>query len=100
MNPIVLAAGAICFATSSLLAGLTVGRSYPLRFNDVDGNSLSTADGHFTVLVLSNKANSDKAAAVGARIPDFCLGNPIYRMITIISFETKHSRPVRAVLRA
>ncbi len=100
MNPILLGAGAICLSTSLLLAELTVGHSYSLRFSDVDGNSFSTADGHFTVLVLSNKANSDKAAAVGARIPDFCLANPNYRMITIVSFETKHSRPVRAVIRA
>jgi hypothetical protein len=100
MNPIFLGAGTICLSTSLLLAELTVGHTYPLRLSDVDGNSLSTADGHFIVLVLSNKANSDKAAAVGARIPDFCLGNPNYRMITVVSFETKHSSPIRAVLRA
>lgn len=95
-----LVTGAICISSLSIRAEPTVGQSYRLNFSDVDGNTLSTADGHFNVIVLSSRTNSDKARAVGDRIPGFCLGNPSYRMITIVSFETKHSGPVRALLRA
>jgi hypothetical protein len=74
----------------SVLADLSVGETYALKFVDVDGNTLSTADGHVTVIVLTTKADLPKAEAVGARIPDFCLGNPAYRMITLVRFG-KHS---------
>jgi hypothetical protein len=73
-----------------LHATLSVGQIYALNFVDVDGRTLSTADGHVTVLVLAQTADSDKVRAVGDRAPDFCLGNPTYRMITIIHFVKKH----------
>lgn len=90
----------ICLLSMRVFAEPATAETAPLKFTDVDGNTLSTADGHFTVLVVSTKANTDKAATVGARIPDFCLGNANYRMITALSFQTKHSAPVRAVLRS
>src|SRR3982751_1809879 len=74
------------------------GESYRINFADVDGNALSTADGHITILVLAGKSNIDKTHAVGDRAPDFCLTNPVYRMITIVAFEKKHSKPVRMIL--
>ena len=77
----------------SLLADLSVGETHALKFVDVDGNTLSTADGHVTVIVLTTKADLPKAEAVGDRIPDFCLGNPAYRMITLVKFG-QHSAPV------
>jgi len=73
-----------------LHATLSVGQIYALNFVDVDGRTLSTADGHVTVLALAQTADSDKVRAVGDRAPDFCLGNPTYRMITIIHFVKKH----------
>jgi hypothetical protein len=75
------------------LADLSVGETHALKFVDVDGNMLSTADGHVTVVVLTTKADLPKAEAVGDRIPDFCLGNPVYRMITLVKFG-QHSAPV------
>jgi hypothetical protein len=58
---------------------------------DINGNKLSTADGHVTVLVVSTTADREKARAVGDRVPDYCLGNPTYRMITIIRFTSRHT---------
>lgn len=81
----------------SILAELTVGENYRINFVDVDGNTLSTADGHITTVVLVSKSNIDKARAVGDRTPDSCLGNPTYRMIIVLAFETKHSKPVRMI---
>jgi hypothetical protein len=87
-------------ATSLPAADLTVGQNYQISATDVDGNTLSTADGHLTTVVLCSKAKIDEARLVGDRSPDFCLGNPVYRMITVISFETKHSAPTRAVVKS
>ena len=79
---------------------LSTGAIYSLSFVDIDGNKLSTADGHVTVLVLATTADRDKAREVGHRVPDYCLGNPTYRMITIIRFTSKHLAIGRKVITA
>ena len=89
---------ALCLPSISILAQLTGGKNYRIDFGDVDGNTLSTSDGRITTVVLANQANIDKARAVGDRIPDFCLGNSSYRMITVVAFEKPHSKPVRMIL--
>lgn len=71
--------------------GLSIGATYPLAFVDIDGNKHSTADGYVTVIVLTTPADREKASTVGDRIPEHCLGNPDYRMITIIRFARKHT---------
>ena len=91
------ALGFFFFSACALLADLSPGQIYALRFVDVDGNTLLTADGHVTVVVLTTQSNTDQARTVGDRVPDYCLGNPTYRMITVLNFK-KHSRPVRAIL--
>src|SRR5438445_12812933 len=82
----------------SFCAELTVGEIYRINPPDVDGNTLSTADGDITTVVLISESNIDKARAVGDRTPDFCLANPTYRMITVLAFEKKHSKPIRMIL--
>jgi hypothetical protein len=72
-----------------LHASLSVGQIYALNFVDVDGHTLSTADGHISVVVLATTADSEKARAVGDRAPEYCLGNPSYRMITVVNFTRK-----------
>jgi hypothetical protein len=84
----------------SILAQPTIGEKYRINLVDVDGNTLSTADGRVTTVVLTNQANIDKARGVGDRTPDLCLGNPRYRMITVLVFEENHSKPVRMILSA
>lgn len=87
------------FGARALPADLALGQIYALRFVDVDGHTLLTADGHVTVVVLTTQSNIDQARAVGDRVPDYCLGNPTYRMITVLNFKN-HSRPVRMILTA
>ncbi len=77
------------FPIVSLPGALSTGQRYTLNFVDVDGNALSTADGHVTVLVLTTTADREKARTVGDRVPDYCLGNPNYRMITILDFTRR-----------
>jgi len=73
-----------------LAAALSSGATYSISFVDIDENKLSTSDGHVTVLALTTTADPEKARTVGDRIPDYCLGNPNYRMITTIRFARKH----------
>ena len=82
-----------------LAADPPAGEVHAIKFVDVDGNTLSTADGHITVLVLTTKAELPKAHTVGDRIPDFCLGNPAYRMITLVKFQN-HGDLVRSIAAA
>jgi hypothetical protein len=80
--------------------GLSGGTTYSLSFVDIDGNKLSTGDGRVTVLVLATTADGEKAREVGDRVPDYCLGNPAYRMITIIRFIRKHGPIMRKIAMA
>jgi hypothetical protein len=69
---------------------LSTGDTYSISVVDIDGNRLSTADGRVTIVVLSTAADREQARTVGDRVPDFCLGNPAYRMITVIHFTGRH----------
>ena len=94
------AAIALFLPATLLRAALSIGTTYSLGFEDIDGRNFSTADGHVTVLVVATTADWEKARAVGERIPDYCLGNPDYRMITIVRFIRKHAVIGRTVARA
>lgn len=77
---------------AALLRGtLLTGTTYAINFIDIDGNNLSTSDGHVTIVVLTITADREKARAVGDHVPDYCLGNPKYRMITIVHFTGRHT---------
>lgn len=94
------AAAALFLSVTLLRGALSSGATYSLGFVDIDGNKLSTADGHVTVLVVATTADWEKARAVGERVPDYCLGKPDYRMITIIRFIRKHGPIVRKIAMA
>lgn len=95
------AAMAAFFVLGELLHGaVLIGQTYALRFVSIDGRTLSTADGHVTIVVLAITANWEKARAVGDLVPDYCLGNPNYRMITVIRFIRKHGPLVRKIAMA
>ena len=85
--------------TPPLRAALFDGQIYVLNFVDVDGHTLSTADGHVTVVVLTTLADTAKARAVGDHIPDYCLGDPTYRMITVLNFNQNRTRAGRIIAR-
>jgi len=69
---------------------LSTGTTYPISFVDIDGNKLSTTDGHVTIVVLTTPADREQARTVGDHVPDFCLGSAAYRMITVVHFTRKH----------
>ncbi|PYL29043.1 MAG: hypothetical protein DMF39_07805 [Verrucomicrobia bacterium] len=84
--------------TVPLSRGFSHGQRYRINFVDVDGNSLSTADGHVTVLVLMTPEDREKARSIGDRAPDYCLGNPSYRMITVLNFTRRRTQIGRNVV--
>jgi hypothetical protein len=81
----------ILLSAARLHGALSIGATYSLSFVDIDGNKHSTADGHVTVIVLTAPADREKARTVGDRVPEHCLGNPDYRMITVIHFARRHT---------
>jgi hypothetical protein len=86
----------LSLATALLLAAmpargaLSTGNTYSISVVDIDGNKLSTADGHVAIVVLTTSSDREQARTVGDHVPDFCLGNPAYRMITVIHFTGRH----------
>jgi hypothetical protein len=90
--------------TASLVAAVPLsgvfsnGHRYRINFADVDGHSLSTADGHVTVIVLMTPEDREKARSVGDRAPDYCLGNPNYRMITVLNLSSRRTQIGRNVV--
>ena len=44
---------------------LSTGNTYSIGFVDLDGQKLSTADGHVTVVVLTTSADREQARTVG-----------------------------------
>ena len=88
---IFLSLGTVLLLTAIPAHGaLSTGNTYSISFVDLDGNKVSTADGHVTIVVLTTPADREQARVVGDHVPDFCLGNPTYRMITIIHFTGRH----------
>ena len=87
-------------AYSTIAASPSIGKVYSLKLLDVDGRNLSTGEGVVTVLVIATRANLDKAREVGDRIPERCLGNPGYRMITVIGFGKTRTRMMQYLLSA
>src|SRR5262249_29260078 len=79
---------------------LSTGTTYSITFVDIESNKLSTADGHVTIVVLTTAVDHEKARTVGDRVPDFCLGNPAYRMITVLHFARSYMTIGRRVATA
>jgi hypothetical protein len=82
---------------SAAAASLLTGEIYALRFADLDSRTFATNDRHVSVVVLTTRADLAKAQLVGARVPDYCLGNPEYRMITVVNFGRRYGPFARAV---
>lgn len=93
-------ATAFFLAATLVHSELSTGSTHSFSFVDLDGNKLSTADGHITIVVLTTSADREQARTVGDHVPDFCLGNPAYRMITVVHFTHSHMAIGRRVATA
>jgi hypothetical protein len=82
------------FFLAAILAGtparaneLRPGNVYSLTFTDVDRHQLSTSDGHGTIITVLTRKDEQKAEQVGERVPHVYLGDPKYRLITLVNFQ-------------
>lgn len=66
---------------------LRAGNNYPLSFTDVDRHQLSTADGHVTVISVVTRRDESKAQTLGERVSKITLGDPKFRLITMVNFQ-------------
>lgn len=78
----------------------TPGTTHRLFFRDVDGNDLSTSDGHVTILTVVTRVHEDKARIVADLVPDRYIGGAKYYYITLVNFERKVPRPFYGLTRA
>jgi hypothetical protein len=76
------------------------GNAYPLTFTDVDHHQLSTADGHVTIITVVTRKDEQKAQQVGDRVPHFCLGDPKFRLITVVNFQKGIFPPFQPMIMA
>lgn len=94
----------LSFLAASLLSAapeqFATGSTHRLVFGDVDGNDLSTSDGHVTILTVVTRADEDRARAVADLVPDRYLGDQKYNYITLVNFEGKIPGPLHGFTRA
>ena len=81
------------FLVAAIPAGqaveLRAGNVYPLTLTDVDQHQLSTSDGHVTIITVVTRKDEQKAQMIGDRFPRLYLGDPNYRLITVVNFQQK-----------
>jgi hypothetical protein len=92
------------FLVAAIPAGqaveLRLGNVYPLTLTDVDQHQLSTSDGHVTIITVVTRKDEQKAQLVGDRFPRPYLGDPKYRLITVVNFQQRIFPPFRRIATA
>lgn len=77
-----------------------VGGKHALSFQDVDGNNISTSDGHVTIITVVTRAQEDNAHAVADLIPDRYVGDEKFWYVTLVNFQGKLAGPLQGLTRA
>jgi len=88
----------ICAAAPAQGEPLRAGNVYSLTFTDVDQHQLSTADGHVTIITVVTRKDEQKAETVGERVPHVYLGDPTYRLISLVNFQRGIFSPLRGMI--
>jgi hypothetical protein len=70
-----------------------------LTFHDVDGNTLSTADGHVTIITVVTRQNEEQAHTVADQMPERCVGDPKFHYVTLVNFQRKLAGPFQGLTR-
>jgi hypothetical protein len=66
----------------------------------VDRHQLSTSDGHVTIITVVTRKDEQKAQQVGDRIPRVYVGDPKFRLITLVNFQQSVFPPFRGMVMA
>jgi len=91
---------ALLAAASVRADELRAGHNYSLTLTDVDQHQLSTSDGHVTIITVVTRQDEEKAQKVGDSVPQIYLGDPKYRLITLVNFQQKIYGPFRGMISA
>jgi hypothetical protein len=91
---------AFLVATPAQAIELRPGNTYSLSFNDVDRQQLSTSDGHVTIITVVTRKDEQKAQQVGDRVPRVYLGDPKFRLITVVNFQKGIFPPLQGMIMA
>jgi hypothetical protein len=82
-----------CFAAILFAAPAAIGSSraevYRASLTDVDGNTVSLADGHITVVTIVTRANQHDGRFLGERIPHRYYGNENLRLLVVVNLQRK-----------
>jgi hypothetical protein len=89
----------LLLVATSGFATLQPGSVARLAFRDVDGNTISTADGHVTVITVVTRQNENQAHSVADHVPDQYLGNQKFRYVTLVNFQRKLPGPLHSLTR-
>jgi hypothetical protein len=79
---------------------LLPGNIYHLTFTDIDQRQLSTAEGRVTIITVVTRPDESKAQTVGHSVPKIYLGDPKYRLVTMVNFQQKIFRGFRGMITA
>ncbi|MBA2430589.1 MAG: hypothetical protein H0V56_00560 [Chthoniobacterales bacterium] len=91
---------AVGFTAAAVGDELLPGSTHRLVFRDVDGHDLSTAEGRVTIITVVTRRNEEKAREIAALVPEYAVGDPQYRYITMVNFQQKLARPLHGLTRA
>jgi hypothetical protein len=91
---------AVAFMPAAAVGELLPGSTHRLVFRDVDGDEHSTADGRVTIITVVTRNNEEKAREVANLVPEYAVGDPQYRYITIVNFQQKLARPLHGLTKA
>ena len=59
----------------------------PFVFTDVDGNRISTFDGHVSLVAIVTRTTQNDARTLADRVPRKYYGDPHVRLVTVINFQ-------------
>lgn len=93
---VILCAAALCLPA----AELATGSIHAFTFEDVDGGTISTTDGHVTIITVVTRQNETKARQVADLVPDRYVGVPKYRYVTLVNFQRNLAGPFQGLTRA
>lgn len=79
---------------------LRPGQLHALVFRDVDGNDLSTKDGHVMIVTVVTRESEAKARAIAEQVPERYVGDAKYRYVTVVNFQGSLLRPLHGLTRA
>jgi hypothetical protein len=91
---------ALLAAPAARAIELHPGNIYALKFTDVDRHQLSTSDGHVTIITAVTRKDEQKAQQTGDRVPRVYVGDPKFRLITIVNFQQNIFPPFQGMIMA